>query len=183
VLLAGFLVLTASEPSDAKKVTLAAADTGYIESDEPTPEGRILVRFDLPEAVLAGEVELAVLELRAPVTADEGVSCVVVDAFPLTTAWDSATVSWGGTWTVPGGDFDRMKHAVWVARPGEDAILRFDVTDVVAGWASGTTASHGVILAVSFGWPGALEACEAQGAEPAVPTLLVCYTPRAEVDR
>jgi hypothetical protein len=176
-LLAGLLALNASEPADAGKVTLTASDVGYIESDGPRPEGRILVRFELPEEVLAGEVEFAVLELRAPVTADEGVSCVVVDAFPLTAEWDGATVSWDGSWSTPGGDYDRTEHAVWIARPDEGSVLRFDATDMVAGWASGTIPNNGLVLLTSPGWPGAIGASDAQGADPAAPTLRV-YCPR-----
>jgi hypothetical protein len=176
LVVAGLLVLGASAPADARKLTLAAEDVGYIESDWPGPEGRILVRFETPEALRVGQVEFAVLELRAAISADEGVSCVVVDAFPLTTEWNGATVGWDGMWSTPGGDYDRAEHAVWIARPGEDSVLRFDVTDMVSGWASGAMTNYGVVLAVSPGWPGALAASDAQGAETAVPTLLVYYT-------
>jgi len=176
VLLAGLLVLSASESADAGKVTLTASDVGYIESDGPRPEGRILVRFDLPEAVLASEIEFAVLELRAPVTADEGVSCVVVDAFPLTTGWDGATVDWDGSWSTPGGDFDRSEHAVWIAGPGEDSILRFDVTETVAGWASGAVPNNGLVLLTSPGWPGAIGASDAHGVAGRGPVLEARYS-------
>jgi hypothetical protein len=180
---AGLLALVASAPAEGSKITLTAADVGYIQSGGPRPEGRILVRFEMPEALQVGEVEFAVLELRAPVSTDEGVSCVVVDAFPLTTEWDGGTVAWDGTWTDPGGDFDRTEHAVWIARPGEDSVLRFDVTDMAADWASGTMANNGVVLAVSPGWPGALGVCDARGAELRAPTLLAYYTPQSGVDR
>jgi len=180
---AGLLMLVASAPADGREVTLTAADVGYIQSDGPRPEGRILVRFEMPEALQVGEVEFAVLELRTPVSTDEGVSCVVVDAFPLTREWDGATVAWDGAWSTPGGDFDRSEHAVWIAQPGEDSLLRFDVTDMVSGWASGTLTNNGVVLAVSLGWPGALEAYSAQGAAPAISTLLVYYTLHPDVDR
>lgn len=183
VLLAVLLAMGASGHAGARKVILTATDVGYIQSDAHAPEGRILVRFDLPEVLLTGEVEFAVLELRAPVSADEGASCVVVDAFPLTTEWDGATASWDGAWGTPGGDFERTEHAVWIARPGEHLVLRFDVTDMAAAWAEGTAMNNGVALAVSPGGPGALGACDTRGAEPEGPTLLVYYTPRAEVDR
>jgi len=176
MLLAGLLALSASEPADARKVTLAASDVGYIESDGPRPEGRILVRFDLPDAVLAGEVEFAILELRAPVTADEGVSCIVVDAFPVTVEWDGATVSWDGSWSTPGGDYDRAEHAVWIARPGEESVLRFDVTDMVAGWASGAIPNNGLVLMTSPGWPGAIGASDAHGVAGRGPVLEVRYS-------
>jgi hypothetical protein len=183
MLLAGLLVLSASAPADAGKVTLTAADVGYIESEGPRPEGRILVRFDLPQVVQAGEVEFAVLELRAPVTVDEGVSCVVVDAFPVTTEWDGATASWDGSWETPGGDYDRAEHAVWIARPGEESVLRFDVTEMVVGWASGTIPNNGLVLLTSPGWPGAVGASDAHGAESTVPTLVVRCTPHAGGNR
>jgi hypothetical protein len=175
MLLSGLLVLTASGPATAGKVTLAATDVGYIESDGPRPEGRILVRFDLPEAVLASEVEFAVLELRAPVTADEGVICVVVDGFPLTTEWDGATASWDGSWSTPGGDLDRAEHAVWIARPGEESVLRFDVTGMVAGWASGERRNCGLIVRSAPGEAGTMEPADAAGGRGS-PVLRVWYT-------
>ncbi len=183
MLLAGLLVLTSSEPAEAGKMTLTASDVGYIESDGPRPEGRVLVRFELPEAVQASEIEFAVLELCAHVAADDGVSCVVLDAFPLTSEWDGATVGWDGSWDTPGGDYDRTEHAVWIARPGGDSLLRFDVTDTVAGWASGTIPNNGLVLLTSPGWPGVIGAGDAQGAEGTVPTLVVRCTPHAGGDR
>lgn len=184
-MMGGLLVLAASVPAGAARMTLSATDVGYIESDEPPQEGRVLVRFEMPEELRAGAVEFAVLELRTAVTSDEGVNCVVVDAFPLTTEWDGATVAWDGAWSTPGGDFDRTEHAVWIARPGEASVVRFDVTGMVSGWASGALANHGVVLVVSPGWPGALGSCDAQGAEVPVPVpvLKVHYTPHPDGDR
>jgi hypothetical protein len=177
LLVAGLLLLVASAPADGRKVTLTAADVGYIESDGPRPEGRILARFELPEVIRLGDVEFAVLELRARVTADEGVSCVVVDAFPLTAEWDGATVSWDASWSTPGGDYDRVEHAVWIARPGEDSILRFDATEMVAGWASGAIPNNGLVLMTSPGWPGAIGASDAHGVAGHGPVLEVRYSP------
>ncbi len=183
LLVGGLLVLVAAVPAGAARMTLSAADVGYIENDEPTHEGRLLVRFEIPEELRAGAVEFAVLELRAGVSSDDGASPVVLDAFLLTTEWDGATVGWDGTWSNPGGDFDRSEHAVWIAEPGEASVVRFDVTDMVSGWASGTLANHGVVLAVSPGWPGDVGPCDSQGVEAQAPALTIHYTPHREGDR
>lgn len=182
MLVGGLLVLAASVPAGAARMTLSAVDVGYIESGGPRPEGRVLVRFEMPE-LRAGAVESAVIELRALISAEDGASCVVLDAFPLSAEWDGATVAWDEGWTTPGGDFDRSEHAVWIAQPGEESLLRFDVTDMVSGWASGRLTNNGVVLAVSPGWPGALGPCDLQGADVPVPVLKIHYTPHPDGDR
>jgi hypothetical protein len=174
------LVLAASVAAGARSMTLPAVDAGYIVSDAPAPEGRILVRFEMPEELRQGMVEFAVLELRASVSSNDEVSCVVLDSFPLTTEWDGATVGWDGTWTSPGGDFDRSEHAVWIAQPGEDSLLRFDVTDMVRAWASGGLRNCGVVVAASGGAQGAVGPCDLHRAEVNVPVLKVQYTPHAD---
>lgn len=183
LLVSGLLVLAASVPVGAARMTLSAVDVGYIESEEPMQEGRVLVRFEMPDELRAGRVDLAVIELRAAVSSEDGASRVVLDAFPLTTEWDGGTVSWGGVWTAPGGDYDAAVQAVWFAEPGESATVRFDVTEMVTGWASGALANHGVVLALSPGWPGAVGPCDSEGAEAQVPVLKVHYTPHPDCDR
>ena len=106
-------------------------------------------------------------------------SRVALNAHPLTTEGDGATVSWDGSWSTPGGDFDRTEHAVWIARPGEHSILRFDVTEMVAGWASGAIMNNGLVLLTSPGWPGAVGACDSHGTAGWVPALSVRHTPRS----
>ena len=92
------ILLGASAPIQAARVSLTSADTGFIVSPVSTQEGRLLARFDLPNAVVDGAVELAVLELRVCVTCSNGGSGVTIDAFPVTREWNGATVDWGDAW-------------------------------------------------------------------------------------
>jgi hypothetical protein len=177
------LILAASQPVDAARLTLTAADTGYIESGEPPYEGRVLVRFAIPEELTTGRVDLAVLELRAAVSSDGNASRVPLEAHPLTTEWDGGTVSWDGTWTIPGGDFDPSMQSIWFARRGEGSVVRFDVTDMVAAWASGALANCGVLVAVSPGAAGSIVEVDAQGGGAETPALQVWYAPRRDGER
>ena len=140
------ILLGASAPIQAARVSLTSADTGFIVSPVSTQEGRLLARFDLPNAVVDGAVELAVLELRVCVTCSNGGSGVTIDAFPVTREWNGATVDWGDAWATPGGDFDRSVHAAWCAARGASSIVRFDVTDMVAAWASQASENRGLIV-------------------------------------
>ena len=108
ILLAGVLAVAA--PAHAGTVVLSTADVGFIQSPEPPDEGRYLVRFELPELLPRYTVELAILELRAPVTCPEGTGGVAVGVFPLTGEWDPATADWSQGWNSPGGDFDTSLH-------------------------------------------------------------------------
>ncbi|MBM3308587.1 MAG: DNRLRE domain-containing protein [Candidatus Eisenbacteria bacterium] len=171
------LVLAASQPAEAARLTLTAEDVGYIESDGPRPEGRMLVRFAIPGELRTGCVDLAVLELRAPVSSDGHASRVALEAHPLTTEWEGGTVSWDGAWTTPGGDYDASVQAVWFAKPGEGSVIRFDVTDVVAAWASDALANCGMIVAIEPGQPSSIGQLHDGGAATEAPVLCVWYTP------
>jgi hypothetical protein len=171
------LILAAGQPAAAARLTLVAEDTGYIESDEPPYEGRMLVRFAVPEELGTGRVDLAVLELRAAVSSDGNASRVPLEAHPLTTEWDSGTVSWDGAWATPGGDYDPAMQSVWFARRGEGSVVRFDVTDVVAAWASDVLPNCGLLVAVEPGAPGSIGQVDDGGAGTGAPVLRVWYTP------
>jgi len=137
----------------------------------------MLVRFAIPGELRTGCVDLAVLELRAPVSSDGHASRVPLEAYPLTAEWDGGTVDWDGAWTTPGGDYDASVQAVWFAEPGESSAARFDVTDVVAAWASDALANCGLLAAVECGSPGSIGQADGQGAGSEVPVLRVWYTP------
>jgi len=174
ILLAGVLALAAT--AHAGKVVLSNAEVGYIGSPEPRYEGRYLIRFELPELLSRCTVELAILEVRAPVTCPEGTGGVAVDVFPLTREWDAATADWSEGWSTPGGDFDMSLHGGWGARPGESSLMRFDVTDMVAAWTSGKLRNCGLLVTAEPGEPGVLGVSGSRGTEPGAPVLKVYYT-------
>jgi hypothetical protein len=180
ILLAGVLALAAT--AHAGTVVLSKADVGYVGSPEPPYEGRYLVRFGLPELLSRCTVELAILELRAPVTCPEGTGGVAVDVFPLTGEWDAATVDWSEGWSTPGGDFDMSLHGGWEARPGEHSLMRFDVTDMVVAWASGKLENMGLLVTAEPGDPGVIGPSTLRGDEAEIPTLRVYYTGREARD-
>ena len=179
LLLAGMLASAAG--AHAGTVVISQADVGFIQSPEAPYEGRLLIGFQLPEVLSRSTVELAVLELRASITCSEGTSGVAVDAFPLTAEWDPATAGWSEGWSTPGGDFDMLLHAAWGARPGENSLVRFDVTDAVSAWASGKLANRGLLVATEPDDGGVIGARDSRRAEG--PVLKVYYTDRGAGER
>jgi hypothetical protein len=169
-------VLALAAPARAGKVVLTRADVGYIENPEPPYEGRYLVRFELPEMLSRCTVELAILELRAPVASPDGTGGIAIDVFPLAAEWDPATADWTQGWSVPGGDFDMSLHAGWEARSGESSLMRFDVTGMVSAWASGKLTNHGLLVTTDPSDDGVIGSQDSRGAE--APILKIYYTDR-----
>jgi hypothetical protein len=174
-------VLALATAAHAGKVVLSNADVAYIQSPDPPYEGRYLARFALPETLSHCTVELAVLELRLPVTCPGEMGTVAVDVFPLTAEWDAATADWTQGWDAPGGDFDMSLHAGWGAKPGQNSLMRFDVTDAVSAWASDDMENRGLLIAADPDDGRLPEAEDSRGAGG--PILEVYYTERGTASR
>lgn len=70
----------------------------------------------------------------------------------LTQSWKEAEVTWnarlsGVNWTQAGGDLDLTVVSRASVGPAKDTRYSWDVTDMVAGWVSGTYANNGLLLA------------------------------------
>ena len=151
---------------------------GVIQNPEVPNDTRLLVRFDVPEVLREGRVELAVLEFQATVSCPDSVGGLALDAFLVTTEWDGDTVTWEQGWDSPGGDLDRTLHAVWTAAPGDSALIRLDLTDMLAAWTSAERENCGLMAVVSPGETGSFVDEPARGGVEAAPQLTVWYTPR-----
>ena len=171
------LLLTHARALEAAPVALAPSDLAVIRDPEVPDDARVLVRFEVPSEVRGARVDLAVLELQADIAAPDSVPGIFLDAFPLTTEWGSGTVDWREGWETPGGDMDGTVHASWIAEVGEQAMLRFDLTDMLQGWSSGARENHGLTVRVAAGEVGALCADAGRGADVAGARLSVWHTP------
>jgi hypothetical protein len=169
------ILLAAVVSADARSVVIPASDLAVISNPEGAAEMRSLMRFDLPEELAGTTIEFAVVEFRATVTGSDAAGVLTLDVFPVTTEWSGDAVAWDEGWSTPGGDFDRTIHAVWTAVSGPSSVVRFDVTDMVAGWASGEYPNCGLIVRSAPGEAGTAQPAEA-GGERSGPMLRVWYT-------
>ena len=169
------VLVTVATPAIASNVTVSATDLAVITNPENAAETRTLVRFDQPEELVGATVEFAVVEYRASVSSSDAAGVLTMDAFPVTTEWDGDTVEWAGGWSTAGGDFDRQVHAVWTTVAGESSVVRFDVTDMVAAWVSGTSPNRGLIVRAAPGEVGAAHPAGTAG-ERGAPMLTIWYT-------
>jgi hypothetical protein len=160
-----------------RQVTPPLADAAVIRSPEDAGDCRFLMRFDMPQALSAGRLELAVLEFRAAVLCPDGADGLALEAHPLTTPWQGATVGWVEGWDAPGGDVDAPAHAPWGASVGDSTLIRFDVTDVVEAWTSEVRENYGFLVMRASGEEGRLAPLVAAGDTGLLPVLTVWYTP------
>lgn len=159
-------------------VTVDASATAALQNPEAATERKLLLKFDVPEHLSVGIVELAMVEFRTAFSAADSTADVMLDCFEVTTPWSAGSADWTEGWTTPGGDFDRMRHGVCTAAVSDSSLVRFDVTDMVAGWAAEDAANHGVIVAVAPRESAYIAAL--RGAELRKPRLKIWYTPRRE---
>ncbi|MCB0205354.1 MAG: DNRLRE domain-containing protein, partial [Anaerolineae bacterium] len=72
-------------------------------------------------------------------------SVVSISVHELDTQWQEQSATWSTPWTVPGGDFGPALDTAMVGSGRLETWVRFDVTDAVAGWLSGSP-QRGFIL-------------------------------------
>jgi len=174
LLLVGMLLAVAT-PSEARKVVIPVSDAAVITNPQSAAEVRSLMRFDLPEGLTGVTVEFAVVEFRAAVSGSGEAGVLTLDVFPMTREWSGDAVAWGEGWDTPGGDFDATRHAVWTAAAGLSSVVRFDATEMVAGWVSGERRNCGLLVRSAPGETGTAQPADA-GGERSGPTLTVWYT-------
>jgi hypothetical protein len=168
------LVVSAA-PAGAASISVPAADIALIRNPESLTETRSLMRFEVPDELAGATIEFAVVEFSASVTASDAAGVLTLDAFPVTTEWSGDAAVWVGGWSTPGGDFDRLLHAVWAAVSGQSSVVRFDVTDMVAAWLSGAHQNCGLVVRAAPGEAGAAEPLGTTG-ERGAPMLTIWYT-------
>jgi hypothetical protein len=174
LLLVGML-LAAAAPSEARRVVIPVSDAAVITNPQSAAEVRSLMRFELPEGLAGVTVEFAVVEFRAAVSGSGEAGVLTLDVFPMTREWSGDAVAWGEGWDTPGGDFDTTRHAVWTAAAGPSSVVRFDATEMVAGWVSGEHPNFGLLVRSAPGEAGTAQPADA-GGERSGPALTVWYT-------
>ena len=98
--------------------------------------GRVVLRAPVPKQVLDARIDFAKLEFPAFLS-DTSRTAVSVVAHDGQTAWERGEVSWTVPWKRPGGDFDSLSQAWFIALPGDKRPVVLDITETVRGWQQG----------------------------------------------
>jgi gliding motility-associated-like protein len=130
-------------------------------------EKRPLMKFDLTGIPSSATVLSAVLSLTTSdiFLSDPGSTPFPADLYPVTSAWDVASVSWsnrtgGDTWGVAGGDFDMGNGVTFSdiytdpSYPAGLIIASPNISTMVQGWVTTSATNNGMIIAgnpFSFG--------------------------------
>lgn len=91
------LLMEYKEPAPLVKV--------IVNTQSQRKEFRILINFRFDTTEIRGKVLDAWLEIPGDVP-QELLSMTMIELAPITTPWDTNTVSWDYPWEIPGGDFD-----------------------------------------------------------------------------
>ena len=105
---------------------------------------RIVLRAPVPKPVLGARMDFAKLEFPAFVS-DTSRTAVSIVAHDGQTAWEGRQVSWTVPWRRPGGDFDSLSRAWFIALPGDKHPVVLDITETVRNWQQGK-GSYGLFL-------------------------------------
>ena len=97
---------------------------------------RVVLRAPVPEQALHARIDFAKLEFPAFLS-DTSPTAVSVVAHDGQTAWERGEVSWTVPWKRPGGDFDSLSRAWFIALPGGKRPVVLDITETVRGWQQG----------------------------------------------
>ena len=98
--------------------------------------GRVVLRAPVPKPVLDARIDFAKLEFPAFLS-DTSPTAVSVVAHDGQTSWERGEVSWTVPWKRPGGDFDSLSRAWFIALPGDKHPVVLDITETVRGWQQG----------------------------------------------
>jgi hypothetical protein len=97
---------------------------------------RVVFHVPVPEPVLEARIDFARIEFPAFLD-DTNPTAVSVVARDCQTAWECGRVTWIAPWRRPGGDFDSLSRAWFVALPGDSQHVMLNITETVRGWQQG----------------------------------------------
>jgi hypothetical protein len=97
---------------------------------------RVLMPLPIPNDVAGAKVDFAVIHFPAFLLPDTSAP-LRFQALPVTTPWDSGTVSWTVPWRNAGGDFDSTRPADYTFAAGDNRSLALDVTACLQGIQNG----------------------------------------------
>jgi hypothetical protein len=156
--------------ADASMIDLTLEESACVADPDDAGDWRVLLRFEVPDVLEGGTVDLAVLRVVMPIDCDEERE-ISVEAFPVTCAWSAEGVVWGVGWQSGEGVWDERRGSISTVVGGEGSVMAIDATHIVGKWFQGNEAAQGLVLA-----PFARGAFAALAAPPSEVALRVWYT-------
>lgn len=135
----------------AEETTVTLTDYAVIEPDGQSEPARVLSKVTLPGGLSGKQIDFA--QLSFTITSLPG-PYLEIEVYPLTTSWESRSVSWTSPWQNAGGDFDYGDVALVAITGGESLRGHADITDIVRSWIEGRRTNDGIILVCSEEFPG-----------------------------
>ena len=145
IFLVSIVIVTICVEGYSANLTASVKDAGLIISPTLSRETRGLVKFDLPSVPEGSTIDFVSLHLKLQGNPLQGDYLDFI-AFPVTTHWSLANLSWSSPWTKSGGDFiDTLVTMGGISFSQGDEIY-LDITDFYKLWSSGTLENKGIIL-------------------------------------
>ncbi len=143
-LLVGLLVTFSASPAFSDNTAdMEVSNAGIITPENDSLSSRLLFRFDLPSKLDDKRIDYAQVVFTAKIDTLSRYS-VIFAGYPITTAWDNASVSWSSPWANEGGDYVDSLYDIGFVKAGGEA--RFDITHLVARWQQGSMPNYGLII-------------------------------------
>ncbi|MFH1864915.1 MAG: hypothetical protein ABIK85_03450 [Candidatus Eisenbacteria bacterium] len=131
---------------------------------------RVLLRFEIPNALEGATVDFAILRARLPIDSQQERE-ISIEVFPITCAWSAEGTAWDEDWESGDGVWNERRGSISSVITDEHGELAIDVTPVVDQWLRAEGGPRGLVLVPFIVGPTA-----ALAAPPSEITLRVWYT-------
>ena len=126
-------------------VTVVLTDGAVIHDPEREGRVRILLRFEMPDELEHGVVDMATAYLEF-MTSQQGAAPVAVEAHAMTRSWDPETVVWDAVWASGEGSWDESRMSGGRIRFGATPALAMDVSELLCASARSRAVAFDVVL-------------------------------------
>ena len=155
--------------ASASVTSLTLEESACIADPADAGSWRVLLRFEVPNALEGATVDLAILRAELPIDSQEERE-ISIEVFPITCAWSAEGTAWDEDWESGDGVWNEHRGSISSVTADEQGVLAIDVTYVVDHWLRAEDGSRGLVLVPFTASPAAL------AAPPAEIALRVWYT-------
>ncbi len=114
----------------AISATVELVEAAIIHDPECAGRARLLLRFEMPDELTSGVVDMAVATLDIQ-TSQQGNSVVPAEAHAITRSWDSETAAWDEGWASGDGSWNDAMMCSGDVRFGHSPALVLDVSELL----------------------------------------------------
>jgi hypothetical protein len=145
IVLGVFAAVALGGLAHASMVDLTLEESACIADPEDAGNWRVLLRFEIPDALEGATVDFAALRAVIPIDCDEERE-ISVEVFPVTCPWSAGEVAWGEDWQSGEGAWDERRGSMSSVVTDEHPVLAVDVTPAVDYWLRADAATQGLVL-------------------------------------